>query len=64
MSEMAIRPCTEADFDSIWEVINDGAQAFRGVIPPDRLRVEIADGKNLPKLPQCRRHDPNTADGD
>lgn len=54
MSDRTIRPCTEADFDSVWEVINDGARAYRGVIPPDRLHdpymtkdhlcAEIADG--------------------
>jgi N-acetylglutamate synthase-like GNAT family acetyltransferase len=54
MTDIAIRPCTEADFVPIWEVINDGAQAYRGVIPPDRLHdpymtrdqllAEIADG--------------------
>ena len=49
-----IRPCTEADFDQIYAIINDGAQAYRGVIPADRwtepymsrekLRHEIEDG--------------------
>lgn len=49
-----IRPCTEADFDVIHEIINDAAQAYRGVIPADRwhepympkeqLREEIAAG--------------------
>ena len=33
---MVIRPCTPADTDAIWEIINDGAEAYRGVIPPDR----------------------------
>ena len=46
--------CGEEDFDEIWSIINDGAQAYRGVIPPDRwvepymshekLRDEIEDG--------------------
>lgn len=31
-----IRPCTAADFDAVWETINDGAEAYRGVIPADR----------------------------
>lgn len=54
MSDPSIRPCVEADFESIWQVINDGAQAYRGVIPADRLhdpymtkehlRAEIDDG--------------------
>lgn len=49
-----IRPCYEEDFDEIWTIINDGASAYRGVIPADRwsepymtrekLRHEIQDG--------------------
>jgi GNAT superfamily N-acetyltransferase len=30
-----LRPCTPADTPQILEVINDGAQAYRGVIPAD-----------------------------
>lgn len=33
---MTIRLCTSTDFDPIWEIINDGAEAYRGVIPADR----------------------------
>ena len=49
-----IRQCREADFEAMCEIINDAAQAYRGVIPADRwqepympaghLRQEIADG--------------------
>jgi N-acetylglutamate synthase-like GNAT family acetyltransferase len=49
-----IRRCNEADFELIWAIINDGAQAYKGTIPADRweepymsrekLRHEIADG--------------------
>jgi N-acetylglutamate synthase-like GNAT family acetyltransferase len=49
-----IRACSEHDFESIWSVINSGAEAYRGSIPADRLRDpymsrdelrnEIADG--------------------
>lgn len=49
-----IRLCSEKDFDSIYEVINDAADAYRGVIPEDRwhepymtkdeLQEEIEDG--------------------
>ena len=49
-----IRPCAHSDFESIWEIINDGAQAYKGIIPADRwrepympkaaLQHEIADG--------------------
>jgi N-acetylglutamate synthase-like GNAT family acetyltransferase len=51
---MKIRRGLAGDFDAILAVINDGAQAYRGVIPADRwhepympeqdLRKEIADG--------------------
>jgi GNAT superfamily N-acetyltransferase len=49
-----IRRCGEGDFDAIFEIINDAAQAYRGVIPEDRwhepymsrehLREEIGAG--------------------
>jgi N-acetylglutamate synthase-like GNAT family acetyltransferase len=49
-----IRPCTDADFDTIHSIINDAAAAYRGVIPADRwhepymsndeLRHEIQSG--------------------
>lgn len=31
-----IRDCIAADFEAIYEIINDAAQAYRGIIPPDR----------------------------
>ena len=31
-----IRRCDDRDFESIWAIINDGAQAYRGTIPEDR----------------------------
>jgi GNAT superfamily N-acetyltransferase len=49
-----IRPCTDCDVAAIFEIINDAAQAYKGVIPDDRwhdpymplaeLQREIADG--------------------
>ena len=49
-----IRECVDADFEAIYEIINDAAQAYRGIIPPDRwhepympreeLREEISAG--------------------
>jgi len=49
-----IRRCNDADFDPIWTIINDGAQAYRGTIPADcwkepymsrnELRHEMAGG--------------------
>ena len=49
-----IRRCNNRDFELIWTIINDGAQAYKGIIPADRwtepymsrekLRREIDDG--------------------
>jgi len=49
-----IRKCDEQDFEAIWAIINDGARAYKGIIPEDRwtepymsrekLRHEIGDG--------------------
>ncbi len=49
-----IRPCTPGDFPSLYEIINDAARAYKGVIPADRwkdpympeeeLRHEMAEG--------------------
>ena len=44
-----IRECVEHDFELISEIINDAAQAYRGIIPPDRwhepymLRPELRE---------------------
>jgi len=49
-----IRRCDDCDFESVWVIINDGAQAYRGTIPEDlwtepymsreKLQGEIDDG--------------------
>ena len=31
-----IRRCDDRDFDTVWAIINDGAQAYKGIIPADR----------------------------
>lgn len=31
-----IRPCDSKDFELIYDIINDGARAYKGVIPEDR----------------------------
>jgi GNAT superfamily N-acetyltransferase len=31
-----IRPCYDREFETIYEIVNDAAQAYRGVIPDDR----------------------------
>jgi GNAT superfamily N-acetyltransferase len=33
---MIIRRCRDQEFENIWAIINDGAQAYRGIIPEDR----------------------------
>jgi GNAT superfamily N-acetyltransferase len=33
-----IRPCEETEFDAIYEIVNDAAQAYRGIIPADRWK--------------------------
>jgi|SRR5271157_5585773 len=52
--EGRIRPCTESEFDTICTIINEAAEAYRGIIPADRwhepymadedLRHEIRSG--------------------
>ena len=49
-----IRPCTAADLPQMFSIINDAAQAYKGIIPADRwhepympleeLKGQIADG--------------------
>ena len=52
-----IRKCLDNDFEAIYEIINDAAQAYKGIIPadrwhepympPDQLQQEIAAGVNF-----------------
>jgi len=54
MISCAIRPCEDSDFETLYEIINDAALAYREIIPADRwkepymskdeLRHEIAEG--------------------
>src|SRR5260221_11580503 len=49
-----IRECAASDFEQIFQIINDGSQAYKGIIPADRwtepymsrekLRHEIDEG--------------------
>lgn len=49
-----IRRCDDHDFETVYTIINDGAEAYRGTIPPDRwtepymsrehLRQEMTEG--------------------
>ena len=42
-----IRKCDDTDFETIYEIINDGAEAYKGVIPPDRLKEPYMDREEL-----------------
>jgi GNAT superfamily N-acetyltransferase len=42
-----IRLCNDADFEAILEIINDGASAYRGVIPKDRWKEPYMSGEEL-----------------
>ena len=42
-----IRRLLERDLDSILEVINDAAQAYKGVIPNDRWKQPYMSSKEL-----------------
>jgi GNAT superfamily N-acetyltransferase len=33
-----IRPCTDNEFEVIWQIVNDATQAYKGVIPADRWK--------------------------
>lgn len=36
MTDPAIRPCKESEFETMCVIINDAAEAYRGIIPADR----------------------------
>jgi N-acetylglutamate synthase-like GNAT family acetyltransferase len=44
-----IRRCDDRDFELIWTVINDGAQAYKGTIPTDRWKEPYMSRKELEK---------------
>jgi len=44
-----IRKCTEADFESIYEIINEAAQVYRGIIPDDRWKEPYMPRDELKK---------------
>jgi N-acetylglutamate synthase-like GNAT family acetyltransferase len=33
-----IRPCRQSDFEEVYGIINDAAEAYRGIIPADRWK--------------------------
>ena len=42
-----IRKCDDTDFETIYEIVNDGAEAYKGVIPADRLKEPYMDRDEL-----------------
>lgn len=42
-----IRRCADCDFETIYEIINDAAQAYRGVIPQDCWKEPYMTGEEL-----------------
>jgi GNAT superfamily N-acetyltransferase len=42
-----IEKCVQEDFKRIWEVINDGAAAYKGIIPDDRWHVPYMSQEEL-----------------
>ena len=42
-----IRPCAVGDFEAIYEIINDAAKAYQGVIPADRWKVPYMPREEL-----------------
>ena len=38
MAEAGLRRCSDNDFEAIWAIVNDGAAAYRGIVPEDCLR--------------------------
>jgi GNAT superfamily N-acetyltransferase len=44
---LKIRACYDEDFETIWAIINDGAQAYDGIIPTDRWSVPYMSREKL-----------------
>ena len=42
-----IRLCAEHDFELIWTIINDGASAYKGIIPEDRWKEPYMPKEDL-----------------
>ena len=42
--------CGPKDFNEIYEIINDGAMAYRGVIPADRWHEPYMDRRRVKKI--------------
>ncbi|HEX7730659.1 MAG TPA: GNAT family N-acetyltransferase [Terracidiphilus sp.] len=44
-----IRRTTEADFEAIWQIVNDAAHAYKGIIPADRWHDPYMTREELSK---------------
>ena len=44
---MNIRRCTQSDFEAMYVIINDAAEAYRGVIPADRWKEPYMSREHL-----------------
>jgi len=42
-----IRKCDDGDFEAIWSIINEAAEAYRGVIPQDRWQEPYMSREEL-----------------
>jgi N-acetylglutamate synthase-like GNAT family acetyltransferase len=42
-----IRPCQEAEFETVYEIVNDAAEAYREAIPADRWKTPYMPRKEL-----------------
>jgi GNAT superfamily N-acetyltransferase len=42
-----VRPCDDRDLDDVESIINDAAEAYRGVIPPDRWKEPYMSRQEL-----------------
>jgi GNAT superfamily N-acetyltransferase len=42
-----IRKCTESDFETVFEIINDAAKAYQGIIPSDRWHQPYMPSEDL-----------------
>lgn len=40
-----IRRCEDADFEQILVIVNDGARAYKGIIPEDRWQEPYMPGE-------------------
>jgi GNAT superfamily N-acetyltransferase len=44
---LGIRRCDDSDFEQVWAIINDGAQAYKGIIPADRWKEPYMSHEEL-----------------